>query len=246
MFLQGGRVPLYHQLKEAIKEGIRSGAYRPNAPLPGERKLIEEFQVSRTTVRQALNELVSEGVLYRRHGKGTYVSPLRIQKTIGHLRGFAEELTQNGHRVEVKILSAGAKPASPEVRRQLTMGDERLAYEIRRLVTVQGLPVFVDVSFIPLTIGRLLPRSELSCRSIYNILESLGFIITEGEESVQAALACERESKLLGIDVRSPVLRVKRITLTSNLAPIEYAEVTYRADRYEYRVHLRRHPILNP
>lgn len=246
MSLQGGRIPFYHQLKEAIKEGIRSGVYRPDAPLPGERQLVEEFRVSRTTVRQALNELVSEGLLCRHHGKGTFVRPHRIQKTLGHLRGFAEELNENGRRVEVQVLSADAKPASPEVRGRLNLRDERQVYEIRRLVTVEGLPVFLDVSFIPSTIGKLISREELSRRPIYNILESLGFAITEGEESVQAALAGEQESKLLAIEVGSPVLQVKRVTLTSNLAPIEYTEVTYRADRYEYRVHLRRHPRTQP
>lgn len=242
MLIQGGHVPLYHQLKEALKERIRSGKYPGNGPLPGERQLVEEFGVSRTTVRQALNDLVGEGLLFRRHGKGTFVTPSKIKKNLGYLRGFAEELQDHGEEVDVKILSADPRRVSPEVRSRLQLGDESQTCVIRRLVSVQDWPVFIDISYLPWSIGRLISRPELRRRPIYNILESLGYTIAEGEEVVQADLAEERESKLLAIDAGSPVLRVKRITLTSNLSPIEYAEATYRADRYEYRIHLRRNP----
>lgn len=89
-------LPLYYQLKEVLRQQIRAGHLEPHAAIPSEPELVASYHVSRATVRQALNELVHEGLLYRQHGKGTFVCEPRIQKTLSELASFSEELKRRG------------------------------------------------------------------------------------------------------------------------------------------------------
>lgn len=99
-------MPLYFQLKEVLKEKIEKGIYKPDELIPSERELIDTYGISRTPVRQALNELVAEGFLRREHGRGTFVAPKKIdQMFLESLSSFGDEMEHKGLSFETKVLN---------------------------------------------------------------------------------------------------------------------------------------------
>ncbi len=122
--MAGADLPLHTQLKNHICAQIRAGVLKPDDMLPGERQLAQDLDLSRTTVRQALSELVAEGVLYRRHGKGTYVAPNRLEQNLTWLKGFAEELREQNMNPAVRILAARLEPAPAEVAARLNLSED--------------------------------------------------------------------------------------------------------------------------
>src|SRR5690349_19645318 len=113
--LSAGPTPLYDQLKEILRQEIAKGAYRPEEQLPSETQLVQRYNISRTTVRQALNDLVNEGILYRRQGKGTFVAPPKIEQELVRLTDFVEDMAQAGLNPSSKVISLTEEAASPEV-----------------------------------------------------------------------------------------------------------------------------------
>ncbi len=107
-------LPRYFQLKEIMRERIRSGEWKPGELIPSERELSEKYGISRMTARQAITELVNEGLFYREQGKGTFVSQRKITQQLIHLTGFTEDIRARGQRPGTKVLSATMHPADEE------------------------------------------------------------------------------------------------------------------------------------
>src|SRR5258708_39864193 len=107
-------LPRYYQLKEIIRERIRSGEWKPGELIPSERELSEQYKISRMTARQAITELVNEGMFYREQGKGTFVSRHKITQQLIRLTGFTEDIKTRGQRPGTKVLSAQMSPADED------------------------------------------------------------------------------------------------------------------------------------
>ena len=243
MVIQGADVPLYVQLKGLIREKIRSGELKPHEALPGERQLVEAYGLSRTTVRQALNELVAEGVLYRRHGKGTFVAPPKLEQHLARLTGFAEELRARGVQPEIHVLSAGMRVAPDHVREALGLAPGAEVAMIQRMVAVDLYPLFLDRTYLIEHIGRLVLGADLTAESIYATIERLGYPIREGVQTISAVALSAVDARLLQVEPGDPALLIRRITYIEEDRPIEYAEALYRADRYQYQMRLRRQGV---
>ncbi|HEX6971474.1 MAG TPA: GntR family transcriptional regulator [Limnochordia bacterium] len=238
--IQGADIPLYAQLKQQIREKIRSGELSPHTALPGERQLVETYGLSRTTVRQALNELVAEGWLYRRHGKGTYVAPPRLEQNLASLTGFAEELASRGVEPEIHVLSAGLREAPEHVCRALEIPGGSTVAVIQRVVAVELYPLFVDRTYLIEQIGRMVLGADLAREPIYTIIERLGYPIRDGVQTISAVALSTLDARLLQVKPGDPALLIRRITSVEPAQPVEYAEALYRADRYQYQMRLRR------
>src|SRR2546426_115752 len=117
-------LPLYYQLKEVLRQQIRSGHLAPHTAIPSEPELVASYHVSRATVRQALSELVHEGLLYRQHGKGTFVCEPRIQQTLSELASLSEELKRRGKRPGGLLIVSELVRGNESVREQLKLVDE--------------------------------------------------------------------------------------------------------------------------
>ncbi len=128
-------VPLYYQLKEVLRQQIKSGQLAPNTAIPSEPELVASYQVSRATVRQALTELVNEGLLYRMHGKGTYVREPRMEEHINELSSLTNELTRRGKRPGGILLLSELARGSEAVRRQLNLAEDEQVIRLERLRT---------------------------------------------------------------------------------------------------------------
>src|SRR5207244_13360430 len=131
----------YYQFKEVLKEQIRPGHLAPHTSIPSEPELVNSYHVSRATVRQALSELVHEGLLYRQHGKGTFVCEPRVQQTLSELSSFSEEIQRRGKRPGGLLLISELVRGSENVRQQLCLTDTEQAIRLERLRTVDCTPV---------------------------------------------------------------------------------------------------------
>lgn len=232
--------PLYERLKDVIKQKIDSGEYKPDTRLPGERQLIDMYQVSRITVRQAIGDLVNEGLLYRIHGKGTFVSSVKIERAVARYIGVAEELLLSGYEVDIEILKSGLITADAEVYKALKIPDENKLFMIQRRVFANKQILFVDYSYLPSFMADLFKNVDLTQDLLFTILEKSGYKISYGEEWIGAGRPSKEEAAYLECKPGSPVLIIKRNTYLENDIPINYGVIVYRSDRYEYYVKLKR------
>lgn len=234
-------VPLYYQLKEVLRHQIKSGQLAPNTAIPSEPELVASYQVSRATVRQALTELVNEGLLYRIHGKGTYVREPRLEEHINELSSLMNELIRRGKRPGGILLLSELARGSEVVRRQLNLAEDEQVIRLERLRTADGQPIAYEVDYIPyLRSSGLYQRvREVADGSLYQLLASEGLHPATVEQSIIAAHAQARESELLRISAGEAVMRVRSTAFAPVGLPIAYSETLFPLDRFDLRYTLR-------
>lgn len=233
--------PLYEQLKQVIRDAIRSGLYRPDEAIPGERQLMEIHRVSRMTVRQAIGDLVNEGILYRRHGSGTFVSPRQPEWPLVKLYGLVEELKFAGHEPTVTLIDTYDQEPSAEAKRELQLGEEVRVFVYLRLISVGGKPILLTRSHISHDTRGLFENLNINIAKevIYEQLETCGYQISHAVQSVTAALPTTEEAKFLECDTTEPVLVLRRTTYLSGGYPVIYTRALYTRD-YAYTIRLSR------
>jgi GntR family transcriptional regulator len=240
MLYTGCAKPLYEQMKEIIIQKINNGEYSPEHALPGERVLMERFGVSRITIRQAIGDLVNEGVLYRKHGKGTYVAEKKIEKPLARLLGIAEELASENSDLAISVLESAITAPAVEVSKALGLTPGQSVFMVKRLITTQQIPLLIIHDYISDTIKYIFDNCRLDRDIFYVQLEACGYKIGHGEQRISAASATQDEAKYLKYKKGAPVLVVRRTTYDVNHNPLIYSQVTYRGDRYEYFIKLKR------
>ncbi len=236
-------LPRYYQLANILRERISKGELAALQPIPSERQLEKVFSVSRTTIRQAIELLIRQGFLYREHGKGTFVSPQKLQKGISELTSFTEDMKHRGIVPGQKILEIGYVQPPEEVRSHLELPvDAEKVLRIERLRLGDGVPMGLQSSYYVLPEGQTIDRKELEeYGSIYRILqERFHLIPTEADETLEVALATPREAFLLQIEAGSPLLLSERTTYSQYRRVIEFVKILYRGDRYRYFAKLTR------
>jgi GntR family transcriptional regulator len=233
-------IPLYFQLKEIFNNKIERGEWVAGQLIPTENELIQLYKVSRTTVREGINALVSEGKLVKKQGKGTIVCQPRMEEQLGRLTGFTEEMITKGYVPSARVLSIEEVSPPEQVMTGLLDGREELVLSIKRIRLADGVPVAIERSFWPRDIGRLFQHMDLSTIAFYTVLEQHGIHLRDADEVIKAKSASKQDAALLGIKEKEPMLAMERITYSTMGTPIEYSFTDYRADRYHYRVHLKR------
>ena len=230
--------PVVHkhvQVREYVR-GLIQGA-EPGSPAPSERELVQHFGVARMTVRQALDALVSEGLLERVPGRGTFVARARIDVQV-RLSSYTEEMNRRGMAPDARTLLARMESAGPGVARALEIEEGDKVVHWQRLRLADGSPMCIEDAYladsiVPKFLDQPLPDS------LYAELLRRDLMPTWGEDSVDAALARVEEAELLGIREGDPVLRIARRAFADNIA-VEVARSTFRADRYTLWVPLSR------
>ncbi len=233
-------VPYYYQLEEFLKEGIENGAWKPGQKIPSEAELCEIFDVSRTVVRQALSELVHEGVLYRRKGKGTFVAELKIRESlVQHLTGFYEDMVALGLKPSTKVLEQKVIPAPLKIADALGLEEGEPVVMIDRLRFVDGEPIVLVVTYLPEKLCPGLAKEDLSTQSLYAILEKkYGLELVYGRRTLEAVMATEEEAKLLETEEGDPIVLLRSISYLKDGRPIEYFKALHRGDRSRFEVEL--------
>lgn len=232
--------PLYQQIYQLLRDQIRRGEWSPGDLFPSESTLMEKYDVSRATVRQALEELVADGLIYRRRGRGTFVSLPSVEQNLVRIVSFTEDMRQRGLRPGTALLGAGLIPATETIAAKLEIepGDE-LA-RIERLRLADGEPMSVEVSCL---VHRYCPgvlEEDYTKNSLRQILErQYGLRMTRAEQTIQAVAASRAMARHLAIEVRAPLLFIERVTYSEYDIPVEYLRIYHRGDRYTLHNELR-------
>lgn len=239
-------VPRYHQLKEILREHIRSGEWKPGDLIPSERELSESYGISRMTARQAITDLVNEGVFYREQGKGTFVSQNRITQQLLRLTGFTEDIRARGQRPSTRVLSASMSPADEIAAERLRVAPGFPVFCLRRLRLADDEPLAIEVSLLNFKGCEKLAEEDLEHNSLYQLLETTyGLPLMEAEQEIEAGLASEEEASALHLPPNSPVLYTRRTTYTDRNRPIEYAKSVYCGAKYTFYTHLKRENLFS-
>jgi GntR family transcriptional regulator len=224
---------MYYQLKELLREKIAAGEWQPGTMIPSERELSEEYSISRMTVRQALTELSTEGILRRVQGKGTFVAQPKIQQGLTRLTGFTEDMRTRGSKAGGQVLRLELETPSTLALAALQITPTQPVVLLERLRLAQSEPIALETCHLHFSNVEKLLLEDFANNSLYNLLtEKYGITPTRAEQQVEADLCSQREQKLLRLSEKSPVLRNRRVTFDQWGRPFEYTESAYRADRY--------------
>ncbi|KEO83466.1 GntR family transcriptional regulator [Tumebacillus flagellatus] len=236
-------IPLYYQLKEKLSNAILQGELQPGALLPSERELSDHYAISRMTVRQALGEMVKEGLLVREQGKGTFVAEPKFNQGLLKLTSFSEDMRNRGLKPDSRILSVTVQEATPAVAAELRIGAEmnRQLIVFERVRLADNKPMAYETSHLPLHRFPELENETLHSTSLYKLLEEkYGLVIRYARQAIEVGLSRPTESDILGIPSGSAVLLIERTTFDADDEPIEYVKSVYRGDRYKLYAELYR------
>lgn len=223
--------PKYYLLKTEVL-GLIAGL-QPGTLIPTERALAGRYATSRTTVRQAISELVAEGKLGRIQGHGTFVAPPKVTH-VRQLTSFSDDARNQGLRPDSRLVSLEVVGADDGVAVRLGLEQGQPVTRLERIRLIEGEPLAHEVAWLP---GRL-PRfkSHLSkAGSLYAVLADVyGLRVAEVEDTVETALAGPEDVRLLGIEMGAPLLVVHRLARDANGAPVEWTRSAFRGDRFRF------------
>jgi GntR family transcriptional regulator len=231
--------PLYAQICEALRLRIQSTELKAGGTFPSERELAEFYGVSRMTVRQALQRLRQESLIYHERGVGTFVSSRKIDVHTRNLGGFSEEMLSLGLKPSSRILELKSELPVEQVARDLDLEEGEKVFHLERLRLADDEPMAFETTYLPEKFCPELDKWDLTKTSLYQILvDNYSLQMNHAAESLEAAAATKFVAKQLGIKTNSPVLVVHRVVFSESNQPIESAFTTYRADRYRATFYL--------
>jgi GntR family transcriptional regulator len=232
-------VPLYHQVKQYISAQIATGELLPGQQLPGEHTLCNLCAVSRTVIRQALNELGYEGLIDKRRGKGTFVAKTKVPEGLmSGLAGLADDVARRGQRLDSKVLTLREEPATASVAARLQLEPGAPVVELERRRFVDGKPWVLVVTYLPAElVPGLVERDLGGTESLYRVIRhEYKLPIISSTRRVEAAVADEREAPLLGIRPGDPVIVLRSLSFTTGMRPLEYFVAHHRGDQSAFEV----------
>lgn len=231
--------PLYLQLKSALIADIDTGRYKPHERLMSERELGQKFKVSRMTVRQALTEMIRDGILYTQVGKGTYVGESKIKQELQTLTGFTQDMAARGATASGQVLEARVLPATLTLSAIFSTAMNTELVLLSRLRLSDGMPLAIEEAYILHRVCPNILQYDFSKESLYNILATrYNTILVRAEQTMEAGLATPQEAEHLKITSPCPVLRIERLSYNEQNTLIEYVRSTYRGDRYKFHTTL--------
>ncbi|MDT2828734.1 MAG: GntR family transcriptional regulator [Enterococcus viikkiensis] len=232
---------LYYQLVDLLQERIEKQMI-PHDKLPSERELTAQYGVSRTTVRLALQELESSGYIYRRHGKGTFVSD--IQKKAADIAGaysFTEQMKSLGRHPDTRILSFEQIEADKFIAQYLNLSLGEAIYKLSRLRSADREPLMIEDTYLPVKLFMTLDDKLLRSKPLYDLFsEDFNQTVRLADEELYASIASKEDAKQLMINEGAPVLHLARQTYNMKNEIIEFTLSVARADQFHYQIrHIR-------
>jgi GntR family transcriptional regulator len=227
------KLPYYQQLYEILLGKIQRQEWQPGDKIPPESELIETFQVSRNTVRQVLDKLVNEGLIYRQRGRGSFVAHPTLEQSMTRIVSFTEDMHQRGFVPGTRVLSTGLVAAPDDVADKLEISPGEQLVCLRRLRLADGEPMSIEESYL---IHKYCPDildHDYSKQPLRRVLESeYGIRIASARQVIQAIQAPSDLADLLEIHPGAALLLIIRISFSQGKIPVEYLRIHYRADRY--------------
>jgi GntR family transcriptional regulator len=224
-----GAILKRERVRDYLLEMIET--HPPGAPLPAERILCQRLEVSRPTLRSAVDELVNNGMLVRQHGRGTFVAPAKIeQELVSDDRAMV--LPQAAGTWTSKVLEFATIAAGARVGRRLGMSPAAEIFYVARQRFVDGSPMAIEYLHVPVAVAPRLSLEDLESGDLYVRLRGHGVRVHDAIQSVEPTVTNDAESVLLGVPVLSPALLFERLTNDDTGRQIEYVHSLYRGDRY--------------
>jgi DNA-binding GntR family transcriptional regulator len=233
---RSGPIPLYFQVSSRLETAIRSGVLPPGSRLENEIAIGQKLAISRPTVRRAIQELVSIGLLVRRRGIGTQVVQGQITRQV-ELTSLFEDLTNTSRVPGTRVLLHGMIAATALVAEQLRVEVDTEVVHMRRQRTSDGLAIALLENFLPPAFADI-TTEQLTAEGLYQILRSRGVTIQVANQRIGARRATGEESELLGIDKGGPLLTMDRTAFDSAGASVEFGHHCYRPDMYSFETTL--------
>ncbi len=226
------REPKYYTVKRHLLDSIAT--LPPGSPVPTERELATELSTSRTTVRQALVDLVAEGRLVRRQGAGTFIAEPKVSWPL-HLTSFTEAAAANGFAASTRLIAVSKVRADAELAARLDLPDSAPVHRIERLRLADDRPMAVETSHLSAARFPHLTRHMRRRQSLYEVLrETYGVVPVSAEELIATAPASPREAVLLGTETGAPMLVLGRHSRDADGTPVEWVSSWYRGDRVTF------------
>ncbi|HET7338666.1 MAG TPA: GntR family transcriptional regulator [Candidatus Dormibacteraeota bacterium] len=201
-------------------------------PIPAERQLAVELGVSRLTLRAALDELVRDGYLDRRHGSGTYVTEPKIAQPLT-LTSFSDDMRRRGMTPGSRTLELTTTVAGARLAHRLEVSPEARLVRVKRLRLADGKPMAMEVLHVPEALVPGLTRADFEDHSFYELLrERYGITIASGTQSIEPTVTSEEESEVLGVPLHTPAFLFERTTISESGRIVEFVRSIYRGDRY--------------
>ncbi|MGB8450901.1 MAG: GntR family transcriptional regulator [Anaerocolumna sp.] len=233
-----GAAPLYFQIENILKEQIEKGEYAYGDVLPSEKQLQELFEVSRITVRQAVNTLVNEGYLQSSQGIGTTVIFEKIDEKLNRVISFSEEMEQHGIKMETSYCNITLEKTNKLVAAKLNMKEGEESYKLVRVRSAKTSPIVYSITYLKKNYELPL-EPDRYMESLYNFLDTqYGVKIVKGQDTFEAVLADKEIGNYLSISIGSPVFKRTRKTTDQHNELVEYTICYYPGDKYKYSVEL--------
>lgn len=226
--------PLYQQLMTRLKNDIMAGAYPAGGRIPSEQLLCETYGVSRVTVRKAMLDLVQEGLLVRRQGKGTFVADEKLRRDLTFITSFSDACAERGHMAGAKLISCQMEPATPDDCERLGIKEDAKVLEICRLRLCDDEPVMLEINRYREIYAYL--QAEDAGNSQYSCLRSHGVIPSSAVHDISLGHATPFVSKHLGTEVGDALLLLDEQVFNQHEEPLHLSRQWIRGDRFTFRI----------
>ena len=227
-------IPYYVQLKDALIDQIEAKRWQPGDQLPPEQELCSLFGVSRTVVRQALQQLEFEGMVVRERGRGTFVAEPKISSTslVHSLMGFYEDMDKRGIEMVSDMLEQNMQPAGSHVAAYLDLESVTPVIKLHRLRSIESEPIVLVTSYLPYDLCPEVLNEDFTQQSLYLYLEeACGLKVARGRRRIEAVAANRTEAELLQIAEGAPLIKMESVSYLRDGTPIEYFNGLFRGDR---------------
>ncbi|TNE72658.1 GntR family transcriptional regulator [bacterium] len=240
------KTPLHQVISDWVKEQINIGALQVDDKIPSENELAHQFEVSRLTVRRALQTLEQENLIFRSQGLGAFVKAPVKRKKLVHLTSFDEDLKHAGIQPESKTITKSIVNPPEHVQHILGTDEGKKVYQLDRVRFGDQKPFALDKTWLPVFYGQLVDDKDLTFDSLYQILESeYNITISKGCQRFDAAIADEELAHYLEVPIGSPLLLIRRNSYTIGNKIVYYQERYLRTDRFAYEMILERESAKN-
>lgn len=233
-------VPLYMQLANYISMNIKSGDYKIGEKLFTENELCDALGISRTTVRLAFDKLLSDNLIVRRRGKGTFINDRKLRRNINYMYSFTENVREVGVVPSSIVLSSSVEAADETLMRTFKLSENNNSiFKLSRLRCGDNVPLLHEISCLPYYLCKGIERFDFSVHSLYQVLEthySLNFV--HAIESIEAVLIDKDSAKLLDCPAKTLGYHIERTSFLDTGQVFEFTQSTTRADKTSFRLDL--------
>jgi GntR family transcriptional regulator, N-acetylglucosamine utilization regulator len=234
-------MPKYLQISSWLKDLIQTGRYSPGEKLPSEMELSKTCGVNRNTLRQAVSELISQGLVRREKGLGTFVTtaaPTELRHTLERISSYRDLMEESGVEVQTDIVSKGLEPADSNISGALILGVDKSVFAIRRLRLGDGIPYIYEETFVPAAVFDGILDMDLM-GSLYQIYtDHFNVTLARSHQTIRATNLDQKLADIFDLPMGSATIFIETITYNENGAPIELLYSYHRGDKYKLEIEL--------